>query len=90
MLIYFKDSDLKAKFLFKNKAIKRSKNTVRLGGNNVVRGCMGDNFTLLLAMSQFQLVWLVVFLLGSVEIAMLHWVVMFRLMRVWVVVLQFE
>ena len=41
LFIYFEDSDLKAKFLFKNKVIKSSKNVVSLGGNDVVRDCMG-------------------------------------------------
>ena len=56
MFIWFEDSDLNAKSLFKNKAVKSSKNVVSLGGNvvdwvsmgcnDVVRDSMGDNFAL--------------------------------------------
>ena len=81
-LLLYKNSELKAKFLFKNKATKSSKNLVSFGGNVdwVVGDCIGGNFvlgenvvvgSLFLAMSQSEPFWLLVFLLGSVRVVML-------------------
>ena len=64
---------------------------VSLVGNDVVRDCMGDSLPWvvilclgplgppLLSISQFESVWLVVFLLGSVGMATLCWVVLLQL-----------
>ena len=55
LFLMSKNSDLKAKFLFKNKTTKSSKNVVSLGvdvdwvclgGNVVVGNCIGGNFVL--------------------------------------------